>query len=276
MLPIHIALVPDHVDIPFAEVAEVAAALQKQILRDFSRFWMVAADVTAFAARDTVPLDYWQIRVTNDINDPRIGGIHETEHGQPFALVKFGPGWSLTASHELLEMLGDPFGRRFVAGPSPVASQGRVNFLVEVCDPCEGPNYAYEINSITVSDFYTPRYFDPARASGVQYSFTGSITEPRQVLRDGYLSWYAPSINRWGQRTWFDSDGPSDNIFDLPAESARFPRQAIDRMTAEFRASIFSRKKKDAKAKIAVAAALTASARTLDAQIKHIRSDAAT
>jgi hypothetical protein len=34
----------------------------------------------------------------------------------------------------------------------------------------------------------SPNYFDPMSASGVRYSFTGAITQPRQVLRGGYLS----------------------------------------------------------------------------------------
>ena len=45
-----------------------------------------------------------------------------------------------------------------------------------------------------MSDFYTPRFFDPLVAPGVRYSFTGALTEPRQVLRGGYLSWARPGV----------------------------------------------------------------------------------
>ena len=45
------------------------------------------------------------------------------------------------------------------------------------------------MNGVLVSDFYTPHYFDPMKAPGVRYSFTGKITGPRVVLRGGYLSW---------------------------------------------------------------------------------------
>ena len=37
--------------------------------------------------------------------------------------------WSLTASHECLEMLADPFGNRLIAGDSPKPDQGRVQIL---------------------------------------------------------------------------------------------------------------------------------------------------
>ena len=67
----------------------------------------------------------------------------------PYALVLWDSGWSLTASHEGLEMLADPSGRRFRRGLSPKAGQGQVQFLVEACDPCEADRYAYVVNRVT-------------------------------------------------------------------------------------------------------------------------------
>ena len=104
-----------------------------------------------------------------------------------------------------MEMLVDPFGRRMVAGDVPQElGQGRVSYLVEVCDPCEFAAFAYSSNAIRVSDFYTPAYFDPVYADGVQYSFTGAVKGPRQVLNGGYLSWQERGI--WWQATKFDGD----------------------------------------------------------------------
>ena len=61
-------------------------------------------------------------------------------------------------------MLADPFGNRLVAGDGPnPARPGRVEFLVEVCDPCEAPALGYTVNGIRVSDFYTPEYFSPSQ-----------------------------------------------------------------------------------------------------------------
>jgi hypothetical protein len=77
-----------------------------------------------------------------------------------------------------------------------------------VCDPCEASDFAYSVNGILVSDFYTPHYFDPVTASGVRYSYTGAITRPRQVLRGGYLSWKDSVSGHWWQETWFDGGQP--------------------------------------------------------------------
>jgi hypothetical protein len=141
--------------------------------------------------------------VETDIHTPGAAGVHEDANGQPFALIAMSDSWSLTASHEMLEMLADPFGRRMIPGRSPRRGQGRVEFLVEVCDPCEAAEYAYTVNDILVSDFYTPRFFDPRRAEAVRYSYTGAITGPRQILRGGYLSWHDPVSNHWWQWIWF-------------------------------------------------------------------------
>jgi hypothetical protein len=80
--------------------------------------------------------------------------------------------------------------------------------LVEVCDPSEDTPFAYRVNGIVVSDFYTPHYFDPAAATGVRYSFTGAIKAPRQVLKGGYLSWHDPVSDHWFQSTFFSGLKP--------------------------------------------------------------------
>ena len=141
---------------------------------------------------EDVPTGYWTLLIKDDIQTSGAAGIHEDNNGQPFALITASADineWSITASHEALEMLVDPFGNRLVAGDSPKPDQGRVSFLVEVSDPSEAPDFAYSSNGVRVSDFYTPNYFDPVRAAGVRYSDTGAITSPRQVLKGGYLSW---------------------------------------------------------------------------------------
>jgi hypothetical protein len=88
-----------------------------------------------------------------------------------------------------MEMLVDPSGMMTKPGPSIILDQGRVEYIVAVCDPCESVSFAYSVNGVTVSDFYTPHYFDPVTASGVRYSFRGEITGPRQILPEGYLAW---------------------------------------------------------------------------------------
>ncbi len=239
MLIRHVALVSEESKISMGELSAVAAALQKQATRDLAPLWRLEATVTAFERLEDLPLDYWPVVVKDDIGDPRAAGYHEDENGQPFALVQYSAGWTLTASHEVCEMLVDPFGRRLVSGQSPVPGQGRVRFLVEVCDPSEADEYAYKINGIKMSDFYTPHYFDPKRSSGVRYSFTDAITEPKQVLRGGYLSWYVAESRQWWQRSWFGAK-PADEPLE-GFKSGGNLRESLDRYRENDRARAMHR-----------------------------------
>ncbi|MCH7700481.1 MAG: hypothetical protein IID37_02220 [Planctomycetes bacterium] len=213
------------------DVSLVAAALQKQVMRDFAPIWSLPALVSGFGELEDIPIGYWPVIIREDIGFAGAAGIHLDVDGQPFALVQASNSWALTASHEVLEMLADPFGNRLIAGNSIKPGQGRVEYLVEVCDPSEAAEFGYTSNGILVSDFYTPNYFDPIGAPGVRYSFTGAITKPRQVLRGGYLSWHNPVDNHWWQSKWFSGPKPKFvdlGVFDSGVESLR---TEIDRRT---------------------------------------------
>ncbi len=254
-----------------AELTSVAAAIQKQVLRDFAPIWGVQATVDAFATLELVPIGYWPIVVVPQVEQG--AGVHLDRNGQPFALVEMGASWSLTASHEILEMLADPFGNRLVPGYSPMSGQGRVEFLVEVCDPSEDGAYAYTSNGVLVSDFYAPSYFDPTVSNGVRYSFTGAVQHPRQVLPGGYLSWRDPMSNHWFQLVHFDAEpefrdlGPIDSSASLrSAIDERTPeRKRLSRLGPESAAMLFSMG-----ARAVNAASETARATELRAQIDRV------
>lgn len=208
--PRHIAVVSEAPEVTLADLLPVGAALQKQVTRDLGPVWDIQATVDCFARLEDVPSGYWPLTVIANAPGAVQGGIHEDKAGQPFALVPAGPDWPLSASHEVMEMLVDPFSRRTIAGASPMPGQSRVDFLVEISDPCQA--VAYSINGLPVSDFYTPNYFDPVTNSAVRYSFTGSITAPRQVLKGGYLSWFDQVSGHWFRRSFF---GSNPRILDL-------------------------------------------------------------
>jgi hypothetical protein len=223
MLAVNLALVSEVAGHDPSDVARVAAALQRQAVRDFDPIWNLPATVDAFPRLEDVPVSYWPMIVETDIDTPGAAGVHEDKDGQPFALIAMSDSWSLTASHEMLEMLADPFGKRLVSGRSPKRDQGRVEFLVEVCDPSEAAEFGYTVNDILVSDFYTPRFFDPHRADGVRYSVTGAITRPREILRGGYISWHDPVSDHWWQQVWFGQRKQYRDlgVFDASAGSVR-------------------------------------------------------
>jgi hypothetical protein len=152
---------------------------------------------------------------------PGEGGFHTTtSHHQPYAKVIATPDnddWTVDASHEIVEMLVDPAGNRLQTSKSIELVEGQIKdgpgtfeYLVEACDPCEADNFAYEIDSVAVSDFITPHFYDPTAIAGTRYSFTGAIKAPRQILPGGYISWVDPTSNEVQQLLFVDPNAPPE------------------------------------------------------------------
>jgi hypothetical protein len=224
----HVAIVSLTDRIEMRDVLRAAAAVQKQITRDFTPFWSLPATVDVFADLESVPSDYHPVilfgdadelggrldvaigadeaaRLIDDFERDRMSGLHLNAYTrQPFALVEVEGYWSVVLSHEVLEMIADPYGNRLVAAMRRGQPNKRVKYLLEVCDPCQ--SMWYPVNGVPVSDFYTPRYFDPVQAEQGRYSFTGAITEPLEILDGGYLSWIDPADSGLYQMTGDDSE----------------------------------------------------------------------
>ncbi len=248
-LPHQVALVSDTRLVNFSDLSTVAAALQKQATRDFGPLWQVSPTVSAFDALESVPVDYWPVIIRDDIDQPGAAGYHTDDNGQPFSLVQADDQWQLTASHETLEMLADPFGNRTVAGspppqaPRPLSALSRVVYLVEVCDPCEDAQFAYGVNGQQLSDFITPHYYDPNGATGTRYSFRGNIQSPHTVLENGYVSFGNPITSEWYQLVISNGQAQVRDLGKL-SRDGRSLRETIDDLVRSVRKTEHYRTKK--------------------------------
>ncbi|MFE0379587.1 hypothetical protein ACFW1M_29415 [Streptomyces inhibens] len=281
MLVTQLALVSETAEITASQLNRVAAALQKQATRDFAPLWQVPATVDAFDRLKDVPVGYWPMIVRDDIGQPGAAGVHLDKNGQPFSLIQYSESWSLTASHEMLEMLADPWGNRLIAGQSPKSDQGVVEFLVEVSDPSEAPENGYTINGLLVSDFFTPRFYDPVPAPGVRYSFTGKLKAPRKILPGGYISWRNPVTDHWWQQIWFGTEEAQFRNLGKLTERTGSLRSAIDARTktAERIATSGPQSDRFAEARTLTAAVKETTASRADvwsSQIEELRSGSAT
>ncbi|MET8630563.1 hypothetical protein ABZW30_43860 [Kitasatospora sp. NPDC004669] len=181
-----------------SELTKVAAALQKQAQHDLASAWGVAAQVTAGTGNGQPGV--WPIFIRE--KSPAGLGVHlDDKTGQPFAVIEPGTDWSVTASHELLEMLVDPLGSRMVTGPSidPAANGRPVHYLVEVGDPVE--TREYEIDGVKVSDFVLPAFYQRQAPPNGGYDERQQLNQPLEILPGGYISWWDPADNRWHQKT---------------------------------------------------------------------------
>jgi len=147
-----------------------------------------------------------QVALTSDVLPMRVLdkpsgglGIHLDRNHHPYAEIMATSDWSVTVSHEMVEMLVDPYGNRFTSAPDidPHSDRHQVHYLVEVADPCE--MWSYSINGVAVSDFVTPEYYNPD-AAGASLDQLGRLKHPYDVPRGGYISWIDPEDGRWHQK----------------------------------------------------------------------------
>ena len=230
-------------------VHSAATAMNLQVTRDLPQFWHVNATVFYLPNAKKVPAGVWPVRLVHSL-PPGEGGFHSDQHKQPYAKVIGSPrdnSWTIDASHEILEMLVDPYGNRIQSSVAIEIVRGKIQdgtgqygYLVESCDPCEANNYAYTINGVAVSDFITPHFYDPLATPGTRYSFTGAIKAPRQILPGGYISWVNVEDNTWYQLLYL---GKTPKIISLgKADASMSLREWIDSLEPSLKAIRGSRK----------------------------------
>src|SRR5215831_6738023 len=242
-----------------AELVQSAAiALNLQATRDLPQFWPISATVIYLPNPKKIPVGVWPVQLVKEL-PPDEGGFHSDKHKQPYSKVIASPRdntWTIDASHEILEMLVDPWGNRIHSSVAIQIRNGKIKdgtgqygYLVEACDPCEDNSYAYTINGIAVSDFITPHFYDPIATSGTRYSFGGNITAPRQILPGGYISFVDLAQDEWEQILWVDPSKPPV-LKDLgPAPSDKSLREWIDSMAPSKNTTAAARKSRTPKAK---------------------------
>jgi len=176
-----------------AAVQAVVPALQKQVSRDFAPAWGYGADLT-FVSRNAQPAasSWWLVILDNSDQAGALGYHDVTPEGLPLGKVfaasdmQFGTNWTVTASHELLEMLGDP-DINLTVFIQPDATSGTL-YAYEICDACEADNFGYAIDGVTVSDFVYPAWFESFRAQGsTQFDQQKKIQQPFELLPGGYI-----------------------------------------------------------------------------------------
>lgn len=202
-----------------AQVEATLAALQQQVSQDFKAYWNLDCRLTFLEKGEALTKGWWQIVVMDDPDQAGALGYHElTSGGAPLGKVFAGldlrmeSAWTVTLSHELLEMLADPW-----IDWCAEAQDGRI-YALEVCDAVEADALGYEIGGVLVSDFVTPSWFEPTEADCVD--FKRRLTKPLELGAGGYISVLDPAKG-WVQMTADGTGGP-----EAPAGSRREKRKS--------------------------------------------------
>jgi hypothetical protein len=159
----------------------------------------------------------WKIIVADDSDQAGALGYHDfTPGGRPISYVfaktdlDYGYNWQVTLTHELAEMLLDPYVMR-------CEQTGNARFhALELCDPVEADALAYPISAggyvLSASDFLTPMWFVPNAPAGIKYDHRGYCAKPLEILDGGYAYY-------WLNGKWVAEDNFGKQL--TPEELAR-------------------------------------------------------
>lgn len=201
-------------------VASYVAAQQIQVSRDFAPAWGIDATCIFVPPGCDAPLGAYEVWFKDHTTEDGALGFHD-DQGNPKSYVftaddfANGVSWTVTASHETLEMLGDPDIKQ-------VRDAAGFEYAYEACDACEDDSLAYLINGHLMSDFVLPSWFDPNGLA--PYTFRRSIDAPLMLAPGGYIGVRTLPDGQWSQR------------FAEASPGARQVKRATSRTMRRFRA----------------------------------------
>lgn len=200
------------------EFQNVIRAVNRQIEGDFAPYWGFGARLRLEGRSQKKPREHSLSDMRGDAVlyvwdhvDPDAAGYHETnDRGIPFGYVfmdlsaALEEPWSVTLSHEALELIGDPENNLFVAGPHPRIARRRVFHWFEMCDAVQDENY--EIDGVKVSNFVLPLYFTADAELGSRNDFLGrkhdgKTLESFGINPGGYIGFYDPKSRKTGEHS---------------------------------------------------------------------------
>jgi len=193
MADIKISIINQSTVLTDDQIKAVVPALQKQIHNDFAPIWGIDADLIFVGKTETPdPSTWWMVMLDDSDTDGALGYHELNSAGLPIGKVfaksdkKYGLEWTVTLSHELLEMIADPdINLTSFIQTSPTAGY---MYAFEMCDAVEDDVFGYQIDGVLVSDFVLPSYFQP-EIPAKKWDFRGHLTGPvPAMLHGGYLS----------------------------------------------------------------------------------------
>lgn len=209
------------------DVQATIRAVNRQVVEDFVPIWgtggALRLHAPVFDPADPQTLQEEPIRgegavyLVDEATLPGALGYHDMNgRGMPvgFVFVLDPEDWTVTLSHEVLELLVDPIVNIFVPGPDPRDASNLVLHTYEVCDAVE--RTAYDIDGILVSNFVTPNYFTEREEIGSRNDFLGIGVDSFGVTAGSHIAFF--DLRTWSFNTVIGEARPQPRQF---AERAR-------------------------------------------------------
>lgn len=198
-------------DLPKEEIQRTLRAVNRQLAEDFKKYWHRDVQLrlegwTGEQPDPSIPLEMRGDAVIYLWDEPDVAGAlgyHERSGvGVPYGFVfralseSLGQDWSVSLSHEALELAMDPEANLLARGPHPDPQEHgrRVYHWYELCDAVQ--NESYEIDGVKVSDFLLPLYFTEPDELQNHNDFLGTSVPSFGVAPGGYVGFFDPVTQR--------------------------------------------------------------------------------
>ncbi len=199
------------------EVQQVIRAINRQIREDFEPYWSFGATLRLEGPIGKRPsIDKLNdmrgdavLYLVDGVNALQATGWHLANYRDiPYGIVFLGlckqikEAWSITLSHEALELVGDPMVNLLVEGNDPTDRRRRVFHMFEMCDAVQSESY--RVDGIEVSNFVLPSYFSLGEQVGRRNDFLGRSYKGKTLESFGmnpgaYLNIFDPKTGQWEQ-----------------------------------------------------------------------------
>ena len=218
----HLVVINESTVITNDQLAPIIAAAQKQVDQDFQPAWGIGVHIEGIV--DTFVPNRWAIVIADTSDEANALGYHDLTPddlplGKVFAKTDqlYGALVSVTFTHELLEMLGDPY---INLDAQPLWNRAK-RYAYEVCDAVEADDLAYDIDGVKVSDFVLPEWFIPT--SNGPWAHNTKLSAPLELAPGGYISVWEPATG-WTQKYAEEVSGDAvperDPAAKLPSSSS--------------------------------------------------------
>lgn len=179
----------------------IIEAIQTQLTRDVGpELGIIPTVLTLCTLGATIPAKSALITITDTPDEPDALGYHtEDSKGRPYGRVFVAPtinnggtlqvganSVSVTLSHEVIELCENPWTNLWADNLADGYQYSR-----ERCDPVENDD-GYAINGVSVSNFITKEWFNPAATTKEQFDFLGTLKAPFTLSTGGYCMRRAP------------------------------------------------------------------------------------
>jgi hypothetical protein len=196
------------------ELQAVVRAINRQIQEDFRPYWSLDALLHVEGRAGTQPdkQETSELRgdavlyLWDDVDVDNALGYHDRNNsGIPYGFVftalaaQLGEPWSVTLSHEALELIGDPYVNLLVIGPHPTETERDVLYWYEMCDAVQAETY--EIDHVPVSNFLLPLYFTVEQEAVGRNDYLGRVHEGHPlesfgINPGGYVGFWDPQTGQ--------------------------------------------------------------------------------